>query len=278
MKKLILATGLLAASATASITTMTGTYQMQPTAGAIDGSTITIDATQVNAFPAVEEMMDEGFRTEDGKFAMKMFHYGSGWGFFNVHPQPSSIEVIENNGSVFGHNGWTIFSSNARHSTIIAVWDTPPATLSYGCDDFCLVATLTDPIGFVTDMDEDGIDDSVDNCPEIANPEQDDWDGDGEGDACDLDIDGDEVFNIDDQCPATPVGSAVMPNGCNSEEYIALSCGDSTEFRNHGKYVSCVAHAAEELLDNGVITDLEKDAIVRAAAHSKEKKKGKGKP
>jgi hypothetical protein len=34
------------------------------------------------------------------------------------------------------------------------------------------------------DGDEDGVRDSVDNCPEAANADQGDADGDGVGDAC----------------------------------------------------------------------------------------------
>ncbi|HOJ72956.1 MAG TPA: VWA domain-containing protein [Phycisphaerae bacterium] len=52
-----------------------------------------------------------------------------------------------------------------------------------------------------TDTDEDGFYDHVDNCPEIANPDQEDADGDSVGDACDPDIDGDGVANESDNCP-----------------------------------------------------------------------------
>jgi hypothetical protein len=37
------------------------------------------------------------------------------------------------------------------------------------------------------DEDGDGVDDSVDNCPDVSNPLQEDSDGDGVGDACDED-------------------------------------------------------------------------------------------
>jgi hypothetical protein len=53
----------------------------------------------------------------------------------------------------------------------------------------------------VIDSDGDGIADSEDNCPSVANPSQADLDGDGIGDACDPDIDGDGVPNESDQCP-----------------------------------------------------------------------------
>jgi hypothetical protein len=60
------------------------------------------------------------------------------------------------------------------------------------------------------DSDEDGVPDSQDNCPSVANPDQHDEDGDGLGDAC-------------DNCPGTPnagqedadgdgIGDACDPN------------------------------------------------------------------
>lgn len=42
--------------------------------------------------------------------------------------------------------------------------------------------------------------DCDDNCPDNANPDQADADGDKQGDACDDDIDGDYVLNVDDNC------------------------------------------------------------------------------
>lgn len=50
--------------------------------------------------------------------------------------------------------------------------------------------------------DGDGIPPDKDNCPETTNPDQADRDGDGKGDACD-DPDGDGVVDAEDNCPDT---------------------------------------------------------------------------
>jgi hypothetical protein len=59
--------------------------------------------------------------------------------------------------------------------------------------------------GFASDGDDDGVIDSLDNCPKAANPGQQDTDEDGTGDACDStpngpDADGDGVLDSIDNC------------------------------------------------------------------------------
>ena len=54
------------------------------------------------------------------------------------------------------------------------------------------------------DTDYDGVIDMLDNCPEIGNPSQSDYDQDGFGDGCDTDIDGDGMANENDAFPNDP--------------------------------------------------------------------------
>ncbi|MCR4263212.1 MAG: thrombospondin type 3 repeat-containing protein, partial [Candidatus Roizmanbacteria bacterium] len=53
------------------------------------------------------------------------------------------------------------------------------------------------------DDDRDGIDNNLDNCVSVANPDQQDKDGNMRGDACeDFDLDG--IMNTADNCPDHP--------------------------------------------------------------------------
>jgi hypothetical protein len=91
-----------------------------------------------------------------------------------------------------------------------------------------------------------------------------------------VDSDGDGVPDVEDQCPNTPAGAVVNASGCSIDQLVPcagpLSGGS---WRNHGAYVSAVAHAAEDFLEAGLITERQKGAIVSAAARSNCGKKAK---
>ena len=123
-----------------------------------------------------------------------------------------------------------------------------------------------DGIGDICDIDDDndGIADDNDNCPFDFNPDQRDDNLNGVGYACEGDSDEDGVMDDGDQCLETLPGSPVNQSGCS----IAQNCWCANSWKNHGAYVSCVAHASEELFELGVITGAEKDAICSEAGRS----------
>jgi thrombospondin type 3 repeat protein len=121
------------------------------------------------------------------------------------------------------------------------------------------------------DRDGDGVPTGDDNCPDVANTDQRDTDGDGRGDACDGDVDGDDVPNDRDICAATPPGAVVDPtSGCSIAQLCPCGTqrGTTTAWKNHGAYVSCVAHATNDFKAAGLITDSEKGEAMSTAGQS----------
>lgn len=97
----------------------------------------------------------------------------------------------------------------------LAVFDTQSVIQAF-CTDNPENPNCADPAP--TDTDDDGIPDAEDNCPETANPEQENADGDEAGDACDDDDDNDTVPDQSDQCPGTLSGEQVDSNGCSARQ------------------------------------------------------------
>lgn len=116
------------------------------------------------------------------------------------------------------------------------------------------------------DDDDDGVDDGSDNCPVDANADQTDADGDGDGDVCDDDDDDDGYDDGDDACPGTAAGAITDDDGCSGAQLVAKTCAGAA---THGAYVSCVTHAAKDAYSAGLLTNAERAALVKAAAHKK---------
>jgi uncharacterized repeat protein (TIGR01451 family) len=108
----------------------------------------------------------------------------------------------------------------------------------------------TPPTTIDPDTDGDGILDSADNCPTVANATQEDLDQDGQGDACDLDIDDDGVANTLDNCPrnANPlqedldiddVGDVCDPDIDGDGDLNGTDCAPRNAAVHHGATETC---------------------------------------
>jgi len=108
------------------------------------------------------------------------------------------------------------------------------------------IVTLNDEtVQVPTDDDDDGVPNNLDACPNTnLEPTV-------------------TIFGVN-----SGVVNTISANGCSlsdSVDAIQADCGVET---NHGKFVSCTAHGLNDLLQTGVITDAEKDALQSAAGRS----------
>jgi hypothetical protein len=83
------------------------------------------------------------------------------------------------------------------------------------------------------------------------------------------DLDGDGVPDSLDLCPNTPAGAIVDAHGCSLDQLVPCSGPASGGvWRNHGAYVSSFVHATVEFAEDGLITAEDAEALVTAAAQS----------
>jgi Secretion system C-terminal sorting domain/Thrombospondin type 3 repeat len=87
--------------------------------------------------------------------------------------------------------------------------------------------------GITPDDDNDGIGNTVDNCPLTANTDQLDTDDDGLGDVCDDDDDNDGILDVDDNCPLTANADQADDNNdgignvCDTDNDTILNADDN---------------------------------------------------
>jgi hypothetical protein len=89
--------------------------------------------------------------------------------------------------------------------------------------------------------------------------------------AGETDEDNDGVPDSLDQCPGTPPGAIVDEDGCSIDQLVPCD----GPWKNHGQYVSSLAHVTKEFVREGLITDGERSEILSSGARSDCGKKGK---
>jgi len=176
-------------------------------------------------------------------------HYYSGNLVESGSYSVSDVEYSNNTisrlvGDLHDYEGWMVYSISGRvySSSGESVTYYPDSFRSYSFDAFNID---------ISDADDDGIEDIIDNCKNTPNPEQSDFDFDSIGNVCDDDIDGDNITNSvpydgtgEDECPFEFASSSQDSDqdGCIDEvEPVACPiCEDPVE-----------GNATNTLLDSG---------------------------
>ncbi|HEY0155881.1 MAG TPA: PA domain-containing protein [Thermoanaerobaculia bacterium] len=132
-----------------------------------------------------------------------------------------------------------------------------------------LTMPLMRDVGWFADADVDGVENSADNCPNAANGNQANYDGDAQGDVCDADDDNDGVADGSDANPNSNmqptvtvgacnsgVANVVFPNGLTMMDRIAAITAS-----NRGQFESALSVITNEAKALGLITGAQKGAI-----------------
>jgi hypothetical protein len=135
---------------------------------------------------------------------------------FSVDGDSTRVNFTGEEATVFGWKflGFVEDNVNFGFSTVAihSVEDAAEQRNTFFSDDFTFGA---EEGAFSPDNDGDGVNDSVDQCPNT--PAGDTVDAVGCSDS-QLDDDGDQVSNADDLCPNTPAGETVDANGCSDSQ------------------------------------------------------------
>ncbi len=126
-------------------------------------------------------------------------------------------------GTTYTINLLPVITGNGTYN--FRVRNTPTDTLGYHSSEATTTSNRPRLVLVVRrDIDQDGILDSVDNCPGVANTSQSNNDGDAQGDACDSDDDNDGAADGADNCPLlanpaqTNTDSDAQGDACDADD------------------------------------------------------------
>lgn len=170
------------------------------------------------------------------------------------------------------------FDTRATRNVLMEPFNTQNLTHSVSVPNDLTLAQMRD-IGWYPDADLDLIEDADDNCPNVANADQANYDGDAQGDVCDADDDNDGVPDGSDANPKSDMRPTVVVGGCNSnapngvfpngltiQDRINALLASAT---NHGDVVSGSNVIVKEAEDLGLLTKDERKALHACAVDFK---------
>lgn len=185
---------------------------------------------QVNAYNANDQWLPDVGIAVDGSFVITWTSYqdGSDTDIYAKAFDSSGIPVgdeVKVNTTTARSQYWPRIAINSDN-TVITWYDGS----QYETNGWEVKAQR-----FYIDYDNDGIADSIDNCPFAYNPDQADLNGNGIGDVCEGDLDGDGVGDANDNCPMV----ANLNQADFDSDGIGDACDDSDGDSKLDAYDNC---------------------------------------